>query len=298
MAWVHHINEGKADPKRYLFYHRWFIHFGKKDNKEISIEICSNPNFGWGLDIEGGESRVLIYFWFIWKFYIGFNSIFPEWIFAKEYNQFSDRDPKPNENKKLKGRARTRERGWIRTATRETSITFHNYMMWWNIWRDDNSWDNKVPKWRNGSFHPGRWIRGKDKVTSEVIDTFYAQIKMPEGRYQAEVEEIQYIKKYPRWFSKKWKRFDFKFGYHDHHGTWIDTPVLHHGKGSASYNCGMDGTYSMSLSSDVKDRAEAVAKVLVSCLKDRKKYGEIEFPKNMEGIVDGIITKNLINEFA
>ena len=54
----------------------------------------------------------------------------------------------------------------------------------------------------------------------------------------------------------------------------------------------------MSLSSDVKDRAEAVAKVLVSCLKDRKKYGEIEFPKNMEGIVDGIITKNLINEFA
>lgn len=299
MSWVHHINEGKkgTNRNRYLFYHRWFFHFGKHDNKEISVDICSHPSFGWGLDIKGDESRVLIYLWFIFKFYIGFSGIFPEWIFAKEYNQFSDKDKKPNENKKLKGRARTKEKGWIRSASRQTSITFHDYTMWWNIWRDDNDWDNSVPKWRSGNFCPGEWIKGRDKVTSNIVDKFYAQIQMPEGIYQAEVEEIQYIKKYPRWFSKKWKRFAFKFGYHNDDGEWVDTPVVHWEKGTTSYNCGMDGTYSTSLPSYITDRAQAVSHVLMSCLKDRKKYGEIKFPRKIDGIENGIVMKNLIANF-
>ncbi len=296
MGWVHHINEGKREPGKYLFYHRWFWHIGEHGNKDISLEICSRPNFGWGLDIEGDEHRVLIYFWFIFKFYIGFSRIFPEWIYVREYNQFADKDSKPNENKKISRKLRTRDKGWIRTANRKTSIIFHNYAMWWNIWRDDNSWDSSVPKWRSGSFHPGEWIRGKDKVTSNIVDTFYAQIKMPEGIYQAEVEETQYVRKYQRWFSKKWKRFNFKFGYHKD-GKWIDTPVLHWGKGSSAHNCGMDGTYEMALSSEVKDRAKAVSKVLVSCLKTRKRYGDIDFPKPIEGIENGIVMKNLMVNF-
>jgi len=297
MGWVHHINEGKKD-KKVWFYHRWFFHIGKNGNRDISIEICSTPSFGWGLNIEGDEGTVLIYFWFIFKFYIGFTGIFPEWIYIREYNQFSDKDPTPNDNKNLKRKYRTRDNGWIKTARRKTSIRFFSYSMWWNIWRDDNSWSSSVPKWRSGNFEPGRWIRGKEKYKSSVIDTFYAHIKMPEGIYQSTVEETISVRSYQRWFSKKWKRFEFKFGYNDENGEWISTPVLHWGKGESSYNCGMDGTWSMTLGADITDRSMAVARILTICFETRKKYGNVDVPKSTDGIVNGVVMKNLISEFS
>jgi hypothetical protein len=298
MSWTHFINERKNDrTKNKPWVHfRWYWHLNESGNKDISVEVCSSPSFGWGLDVSGDEGSVLIYFWFIFKFYIGFNRIFPEWIYPIEFNSYTNRDKDPN-NKNLKGKARCRDTGWLRSGSRELSIRFFEYAMWWNIWRDDSSWDSTVPKWRHGSFHPGRIIRGNDKVSSNVIDKFHAQIKMPEGIYMAEVEEIKYIRTYQRWFSKRWKRFDFKFGYHDDDNNWIDTPVLHWGKGSESYNCGMDGTYSISLGSQITDRSLAVSQVLMSCLKYRSKYGDIDFPKDIKGIENGIVTKNLINEF-
>lgn len=297
MSWTHHINEGKND-KRYFFYHRWFWYLGESGHKCITLEICSNPNFSWGLDVNGSDSRVLIYFWFIWKFYIGFESIFPKWIYIKEYNQFADKSTDLNvreQNKKLKGKAKCRETGWIPTGSRTISLSFFEYTILWDIWIDNHSWSSDTPKWRHGSFNLSRFIKGKDKVTNSNLETFTDVIKLQEGIYYMLVEHTEYIKTYQRWFTKRWTRYNFKFGYFVG-DKWIDTPVIHWGKGENSYDCGMDGTYSMSTPANIKSYIDAKDYMFKRLKTDRHKYGDIDF-KNITGIEKGIVIENLIGKF-
>jgi hypothetical protein len=324
MGHLYRKNYTKEPGNKSWIHYRlvWFM----GNDKDVSIEVCSTPSFGWSLIIEGDEHAVGFHFWFILKFYITFTRIFPEWVYPKEYNQFADKEAKAlweernkqhrevgrieekptgasleyyevmNRHKKLKGRARTKDKGWIRTATREISLSFHNYHMWWNIWRDDSSWSSDVPKWRNGSIDFVKLLKGKHRFEREVKEDFFGEIEMPEGKYLCRIKKENFKKIYQRWWSKEWDKYSFEFGYFNDKNEWISTPVLHWGKGTQSYNCGMDGTFEISLSNEIKTLEEAKNKVLEALLQDRERYGDIDF-SNVPGIVDGVVRENLIGHF-
>lgn len=297
MGWISYHNYAKEEKPNSWINSRWIWFIGN-GNKTVSLQITSTPYFGWGFEIDGSNGEVSIDFWFILKFYLSFEMIFPEWIYSKEYNQFADKDEKPNSNKLLKGRKRTKAKGWIRTARRETSLRFHNYSAWWGIWRDTNGWSSDVPKWRSGSLNFVKMLKGKDRVTKTTINKHIDEIQMPEGKYLCRVSLFQFDKRYQRWKSEKWHRYELEFGYEDQNGEWVSTPVVHWGKGENSWDCGMDGTYSITLSTEVKTLEDAKTAATESCLRDRKKYGSIDFSKiSKESIVNGVVRKNLIQEF-
>lgn len=311
MGWIKYYNYAKEKGDKSWINSRWVWFIGN-GNKDVSVQITSNPRFGWGLSIEGCEREVSIDFWFILKFYITFTGVFPEWVYAKEYNEFADEANKAlrkmdsdqsekiwsnkKNHQKLKGRFRTKEKGWIRTGKRDLSLRFHHYSMWWNVWRNDDSWSSDTPKWRCGSFDFVKLLKGKDKVDREVVFNGFDEIEMPEGKYMCKIDYTKFKRKYTRWFPKVWHRFQFEFGYTDKNGKWVITPVPHWGKGENSWDCGMDGTYSVSLGSGVKTLKEAKAEVVKSCMRDREKYGNVDF-SNVTGIENGYITTNLIGQF-
>jgi len=302
MGWIHYTNEAKRksnrtkEGKRKTWINsRWSWFIGKYGNKSIDIQITSTPNFGWGIEFDGSEGEVSFRFWLLLKFYINFQGIFAEWVFTKEYNSCADKEKNPKENKKLRGKQKTKEKGWIRTATRELSLSFHNYSMWWDIWNDSSVWTRDTKKWRHGSIDFQKLLKGKDKVKNELVFEKTGEIQMPEGKYLCKINKKHYKRTYQRWFSKEWDRFEFKFGYDDN-GEWIQTPIPHWGKGENSYDCGMDGTYSISLSSEVDNLEDAQKNIIKSFMRDRKRYGSIDFSK-ISGIEDGVVKKNLIGEF-
>lgn len=58
----------------------------------------------------------------------------------------------------------------------------------------------------------------------------------------------------------------------------------------------MDGTYSISLGSGINNLDEAKLAVIQSCLRDRERYGKVDF-SNISGIEDGYVKINLIGQF-
>lgn len=325
MGWSMYTNLAKEEKSKKLIHSRWVWFFGS-GNRDISLEITSRPSFSWSISTNGCEGEVSIHFWFLFKFYLTFTGIFPEWVYSKEYNQFSDKEAskarekkdlhereigfleeKPTgyskeyydilkKNKKLKGKYRTKEKGWIRTARRSLSLSFHNYSMWWNIWRDDDSWSSDTPKWRNGNINFVRLLKGKDKVEKSIEETIFSEIEMPEGKYYCKINHNKYVRIYSRWWPQTWNRFEFEFGYNDDNGNWVSTPIVCWGKGENSYDCGMDGSYSISLGSGVKNLKEAKDKIIEIKLKDREKYGSVDF-SNVKGIENGYVKENLISQF-
>ena len=309
MSWISYTNYTKEERNKSLINSRW-VWFIEEGNKNISLQIVSTPSFGWGVDVNGDEGSVMFQFWFILTFYMSFDRIFPEWVYAKEYNQFADKDIEHLErlgdgqkkewttsnNINLKGRERTNKKGWIRTTRKELSIRFHHYAMWWSIWTDSDSWSSGTPKWRSGSLDFQRLLKGNDKVTNETVFEGNDKIEMPEGIYLCKIDYKKYTKTYQRWFTTTWNRFQLEFGYEDDNGEWIKTPIPHWGKGESSWNCGMNGTYSISLSSEVSTLEEAKERVKESCMGDRKRYGSIDF-NEVSGIENGVVRENLIGKF-
>ena len=297
MGWISYHNYAKEEKPHSWINSRWIWFIGN-GNKTVSLQITSTPHFGWGFEIDGSNGEVSIDFWFGLKFYLNFEMIFPEWIYSKEYKQFADKDEKPNSNRLLKGRKRTKDKGWIRTARRETSLRFHNYSAWWDIWRDPSGWSSDVPRWRSGSLDFKRILKGRDWVVKTVLNKHIDEIQMPEGKYLCVITLLQFDKRYQRWKSEKWHRYELEFGYRDKNDDWVSTPVIHWGKGENSWDCGMDGTYSITLSTEVKTLEEAKKKATENCLRDRERYGSIDF-SNISGdaIVNGGVRKNLIQEF-
>ena len=324
MGRLRYSNLAKKENSKSWVNSRWIWFIGEGD-KDVSFQITSEPSFSWGIGTDGCEGEVSINFWFLLNFYFTFTRVFPEWVYSKEYNQFADEEAsavrnkknnqereagyledKPsgyskeyydiqNKNKNLKGRKRTKNKGWIRTGKRDLSLRFHNYSMWWNVWRDDDEWSSDTPRWRSGSLDFVRLLKGKSKVEKTLINTVFDEVEMPEGKYLCRISQNKYIRRYSRWWSKSWNRFEFEFGYNDN-DEWIKTPIISWGKGENSWDCGMDGTYSISLGSGIKSLDEAKDKVVEIKLKDRERYGKIDFSK-VNGIESGYVKANLIGQF-
>lgn len=322
MGWISYKNYAKKEKSKRLVDSRWvwFIGDGEKD---VSLHVVSSPRFAWKFEVDGCEGEVSFKFWLFFTFYLTFSRVFPEWIYPREYNQFSDKEASSlrkqmeaksiyqqdklneygssyyeviNKNKRLRRSHRTKENGWIRTGNREFGISFHNYMMWWRFWTNPDEWSSDTPKWRHGSFDFVKLLKGRDTVDKEEIFNGIEEIQMPEGKYKCKIEYTKYTRKYKRWWSNSWHRFSFEFGYNDNDGNWISTPIPHWGKGENSWDCGMDGTYSISLGSGINNLDEAKLAVVNSCLRSRERYGEVDF-SNISGIEDGYVKENLIGKF-
>ena len=200
-----------------------------------------------------------------------------------------------NANKLLKGKNRTKKKGWIRTASRELSINFHHNSMWWTLWLTPHEWNSSIPKWRSGSIDFLDLLRGKEKVTRKEKEINNDILDMTEGKYHFRVKEIERKKEYSRWYTNIFKRYDFEFGYEDENNNFIETPIIKWGKGENSWDCGMDGTYSFSIPVNNRTYQELKEYVKDSILKERKRRGEIDF-SNIE-LKDGFVIENLINKF-
>ncbi len=154
---------------------------------------------------------------------------------------------------------------WIKAdCARDFSITFHDWAVRWCIWRDPwGGWDHTVPRWRDGSFHPIDAIFGRPICTRTTKERREVVVPMPERPYEATAELVEFSWKRPRFpWSKKMLRVS------------IDIPggIPHSGKGENSWDCGDDGTFSIT-TGKCHSIPEGVGVLVGSCLRDRVRYG-------------------------
>lgn len=241
---------------------RWY--FGKSSRKSIGIEISgldTTPNFY--LDVDGCEREVTISFWFLFiQIWISFDRIFPDKWFPKEWNSY----------------AYDNKGGYIRSASRHFGINFHDYAVWWCLWRDRDVWNSK--DWRHSSWHPFRNLKGKHTVEWKPVDVRNFVLPFFEGSYPVEVTKKLRIDKWERWFTKKSISFEVKVGYWKG-GEFIGLCVPHEGKGENSWDQDEDGTFQSSFGSmrrgeygrDLNTCYEAALYFWQSCMRTRERYG-------------------------
>lgn len=145
---------------------------------------------------------------------------------------------------------------------REISLKFHNWALWWSIWRDPmGGWSSRESKLRTGSLHFDNLIFGKAVYSSEVLEERDIVVPMPEKSYAAKATRTMDRWKYPRRFTREIMRVQIE----------VPEGIPHEGKGENSYDCGPDATYSMC--TPAKSIAEAVGNMVGSSLHDRVHYG-------------------------
>ena len=136
--------------------------------------------------------------------------------------------------------------------------------LWWKWGARPDSWDSSVPRWREGSFDPADFVLGREKFSSETLDTKAYDIHLPEGSYPVRVTRSRDSWKRPRWpFPRVREAFEVK-------GPEKGVPVP--GKGENSYDCDEDSVYSTYMRGP-KSHDEAVDRFVADIEKTRSKYG-------------------------
>jgi hypothetical protein len=143
---------------------------------------------------------------------------------------------------------------------RDTSITIHDWQLWWNVWRDDNSWDRSVPRWRCGNWDIRKTLAGDCVYRSEVLSERNVSIPMPEGCYPARVSLTRDTWRRPRWWTRTVYRAEVD----------MLVPIPHQGKGENSWDCGKDALHGGCFLA--KTYEDAIASVVCQVLSARRKY--------------------------
>lgn len=153
---------------------------------------------------------------------------------------------------------------WKDYEPRSVEVSFHDNTVWWRLWSPTMKWSNQTPRWREGNVAPADVAFGDMKMTERVIRKTRVEIPMPEGTYPATITMSSRVWKRPRarWVS--------------HEGVYanieVDKPGIPiPGKGTASYNCGPDATFSLSL--PAKNEEKAIGHLVSSILARRARYG-------------------------
>lgn len=144
----------------------------------------------------------------------------------------------------------------------QLSIRIFDWAVWWNIFSDDSGWTSTRPRWRDGNWHVLNTLLGKERYfeDSEAVSEDVL-VPMPEGSYRGKVTLRSDSWKRPRWFRKVVTRA---------HIEMVD-PVPIPGKGENSYDCDEDAIHGTT--APAKSVDEAVAGVVASALRTRRKYG-------------------------
>jgi hypothetical protein len=151
---------------------------------------------------------------------------------------------------------------WKNCPDREIRLAYYGGAIWYSIWANPNEWNSKDPWWKSThAIHLDDILLGRQRHTKETIETRDVLIPMPEGSYLASVEIVTAKWKRPRWFAHVKTCADVK----------IPKGIPFEGKGENSWDCGEDATYGMWTPAESVE--DAIGKVVVSVLKDRKRYG-------------------------
>ena len=150
--------------------------------------------------------------------------------------------------------------------TERLIFSFHDGLLYWNIWKTDYGWHNKMPRWQDGSFNFADFFLGKNSYSTKVLEEKDIEVKMPEGTYNGIGKLVEARWKRPRWFENKIFRAE------------LDIPegIPIPGKGENSYDCGPDATYGMTCPADTIHHG--VNELIKSCINTRlKRCGSIDY---------------------
>lgn len=144
---------------------------------------------------------------------------------------------------------------------RDTSLRFHDWAMWWTVWRDPHSWSSDVPWYREGSFHIDRFLLGDRQYSERTLSVTPTAVAMPEATYEASVRLFEATWKRPRWFALRIVRAEVK----------VPSGIPFPGKGENSWDCGEDAVFGQTSNSATVEAA--VASIVESVLRSRRRYG-------------------------
>lgn len=146
-------------------------------------------------------------------------------------------------------------------SEREIGFRIHDGAIWWMLWSSQMSWSCTTPRWRNGCFHVDDFLLGKQRYSSQVLNSELVDIPLPERAYRATAIQTIATWKRPRWFARMLNRIEFKML----EGEQIPIP----GKGENSYDCDEDATYSISFPGN--DIEEGIGHVVADILTTRRR---------------------------
>lgn len=223
---------------------RMVWNFGQHQNKSIRMEPyffnkhCRKLALEFGIAHDGeGTFSFNVALLYIFNIYLSFDLGCYGWL------------------ESICGKYKTREYGFY--ANRDGfKLFFHSDAMCWpsglQFYQD---WE--------------RLLKGKSTVTHNTVFKEDKTVLIPgaagypDKEYKLVVKRDNYITHYSRWFDKKWHRWD----------VGCEEGVNHPGKGTASYNCGEDATYSISFGfGQVSSEQEAVKSFIQSVTKTRETY--------------------------
>lgn len=117
---------------------------------------------------------------------------------------------------------------------RRVSVNIHHFGLWIDIWAKTMSWNSKDPWWQNIHIDFLDLLFGKAKYSKTILETGTTNIVMPEKTYKANVKIFNSHWTRPRWLKKTIRRAEVE----------VKEGIPHPGKGTCSYNCGDDATFS------------------------------------------------------
>lgn len=248
--WIHWLNESEGIKKgwRRAFLYRLWFHFTQR--KCVHIEVASNIDFGISITREEWDLQ----------FHLGL--IFFSIFFTLEgfFDYFH-----PNGDEKV-------------YEGRELSFKIHHWTIWWNIWTDPNSWSSKTPKWRNGSFDMVQTLFGPNCCGTHV-HAEYRNVSFNWRETDYNIDKVEFITRewykprVPKWiWNPKKTGADITFD--------TSQPPQRAGKGTASWNCGDDGTWGITIL-DATDLDDAVYKYCLHNANEIKYYGRASTDKLM-----------------
>ena len=226
---------------------RWFLHWGNgKKHSCFTFEWSWYKSFRFGLNV--GEDWTLAICPGLFSIYLSLDIPILRWF----------------------------ERKFLDYEGRDLSISIHHWTLWLNFWTSDMSssygrkwWDLvtllKKPSHRHWTFHRDSFFLGDYSYKEKALWTAHDSIKMPEGSYMVRM----------RFFRSTWKRKRFPYTKTvDRCELTPQYPIGVPGKGTTSYNCDEDATYSMT--TPAKNQVDAISSLRESIMRSRKKYGSGE----------------------
>jgi hypothetical protein len=219
---------------------KWF-YFG---DRCITIEwYFGKPSCGFSIDLATGDSDDGIRFYlaipFLFTLYLVFEGFVPCHWFPGEY--------RPNS---------TNGKVYYYTERRCIGVRIHNWIIWVSLWENPHEWSSRDPWWWRFNVDILDLLLGKAKHSAHTIQKGRISIPMPERDYPASYELYDGIWKRPRWWPLVVRRVNID----------NDEPIPLPGKGTTSYNCGDDASYSISmvyrgsLEATAKEYAEGIVR--------------------------------------
>jgi len=132
------------------------------------------------------------------------------------------------------------------------------FVLWGRKW----DWQKADPWWIRGvSLNLSDFFLGRAEYSTRDLDIQPAIVPMPEAAYECTVRLFESTWKRPRWRPQRLVR------------ATVDIPVgiPHPGKGENSYDCDEDRCYSLTCPESTVEGA--IARVVESVLRSRRKYG-------------------------